>query len=437
MSFDPAELFSTAVRHVAPLAFEKKLACSFDCRGPQVRVTHDAAALQRSLHRLLCATIEVVDIGFLVFYAQMRVPRPGKCLLTVKAAGTGLLAGDERIGALLERLELTEDLPTHGARPRLHRARGVCPATGAAIEFASLPSEGALFNIEWLMPLASTPIIDQSNAEQARAWVIHDDEVAAESLVRRLQRKGWATTRFDSPTPAARRLRALPEGGARPALVLAIECAGVSAASVQCLQPLLPASTQTVYAALEGSPVLCSEANVPGFQLRVHPFSPADLRMMVQHLQPDRAAASGDMQPAALRLEDRPLLLVVDDNEVARIATTSIAESLGYEVRTAVDGLDAIEQCRRLQPVVVLMDVYLPRLDGVSAALRLRELERAGVLPPCRIIAVTAEANDDVRRACISNGLDAHLAKPLSRSALRAELRRLCAWSPAMASSLD
>lgn len=437
MNVELSELFTDAVRRVAPLAQEKKLACSFDWRGPGPVARCDAAAMQSSLHRLLCAALDLVEVGFLVFYAETRLLRPRKCQLIVKAAGTGLLASEARIAAVLERLALAEDgPPVLAGRPRLHRAQGVCPSTGASVQFASLPSEGALFSIEWLLPV---DIVHEPaaglDANQARAWVIHDDEVAAQSLVRRLQRLGWATTVFDAPAPAARRLRALGPSNARPSLLIAMECATVSPSSVQALWPDLRAGTQAVYAALAGSSTLGRDDAVPGFSVSVHPFSPSDLRAMTQHLSPARPDASGQSEPAPLSFDDRPTLLIVGDNEVARVATAGLAVSLGYEVSTAADGMEAIEQCRRLHPAVVLMDLELPRMDGIRTARWLRELERAGSIAPCRIIASTADSDAATELACKSAGMDGHLAKPLSMPLLRAELRRLCA-APLSASPL-
>jgi hypothetical protein len=239
MSLDFADLFTDAVRLAAPLTAEKKLAMSFDCRGPTAMVQGDGSALARSVQRLLRGVIDVIDVGFLVFFSQTQMVRPGKCRVTVRAAGTGLLAADPRIARVLQRLGLAEDGPAaQGDRPRLHRAEGVCPETGATVQFASLPSEGALFSIEWILPaeIDAGPGDERADAAQARAWIIHDDEVAAESLVRRLQRQGWATSKFDGPQPAARRLRAMADAHSRPSLLVAVECSSVSPTSVQMLR---------------------------------------------------------------------------------------------------------------------------------------------------------------------------------------------------------
>ena len=126
----------------------------------------------------------------------------------------------------------------------------------------------------------------------------------------------------------------------------------------------------------------------------------------------------------ALALADRPLVLLVDDNEINRLVGRALVEALGYEVLTANDGLDAIDQCRLNRPQIVLMDLDMPVLKGVDATLRLRELQRNGEIPPLTILAATADATDDARRACARAGMDGFMSKPLDIAELRTQLRR-------------
>jgi len=65
-------------------------------------------------------------------------------------------------------------------------------------------------------------------------------------------------------------------------------------------------------------------------------------------------------------------------------------------------------------------------LDGIAATRRLRELERAGAVAPCSIVAATADATEEARQACAAAGMDGYLTKPLLAPVLGAELHRLC-----------
>jgi CheY-like chemotaxis protein len=124
-------------------------------------------------------------------------------------------------------------------------------------------------------------------------------------------------------------------------------------------------------------------------------------------------------------LRDRPPLLVVDDDEVNRIIASGLAQSLGYRVDSAADGIEALAACKASPPAVVLMDLTMPRLGGIDATLLLRDLQRAGEVPPFAIIAVTADSGAQTCERCLEAGMDGCLTKPLLRSALQDELRRL------------
>jgi CheY-like chemotaxis protein len=84
-------------------------------------------------------------------------------------------------------------------------------------------------------------------------------------------------------------------------------------------------------------------------------------------------------------------------------------------VRTAYDGLEAIEAAKEFRPEVVLLDIGMPRLDGYEAARRIREecKEERPVL-----IAITGWGHDDNRAKTRAAGFDHHLVKPVEPAAL-------------------
>ena len=118
---------------------------------------------------------------------------------------------------------------------------------------------------------------------------------------------------------------------------------------------------------------------------------------------------------------DHPLrILVVDDSAVNRRLCELLLRRLGYEPEAAVDGLEALEQQRLLDPDLILMDVQMPRLDGLEATRRIR----AATARPERpwIVAVTAFTSAAERRAALQAGMNAVLAKPLKAEDLKASL---------------
>jgi two-component system alkaline phosphatase synthesis response regulator PhoP len=85
----------------------------------------------------------------------------------------------------------------------------------------------------------------------------------------------------------------------------------------------------------------------------------------------------------------RARVLVVDDDADARLLLQTFLSLLGFEVRTAPNGRDALASARQFVPDIVFLDVWMPDMDGVETCLRLRE----GPCPrPVPIVAVTADA---------------------------------------------
>jgi len=108
-------------------------------------------------------------------------------------------------------------------------------------------------------------------------------------------------------------------------------------------------------------------------------------------------------------------VLVVDDEPVGRMIVTRYLESCALEVTAAVDGADAVAQVAADQFDLVLMDMQMPRLDGVSATRQIRAMPNRGRMP---ILALTANAFSEDRVRCIEAGMNDHLAKPVTREAL-------------------
>lgn len=95
-------------------------------------------------------------------------------------------------------------------------------------------------------------------------------------------------------------------------------------------------------------------------------------------------------------------VLIAEDHEDSREVLGEFLGSLGYQVRTAADGLDALDIARTFHPDIVLLDIRMPRMDGVQTC---RELRAAGLCAPeAAIIAVTADgALSGERRRCFDD----------------------------------
>ena len=112
-------------------------------------------------------------------------------------------------------------------------------------------------------------------------------------------------------------------------------------------------------------------------------------------------------------------VLVADDDPVSREVAAALLRRAELEVHLAADGEEAVAQAARQRFALVLMDMQMPRLNGLDAARRLRE---GGLNSHTPIVALTANAFEDDRRRCLEAGMDEHLTKPIDMAALYEKL---------------
>jgi adenylate cyclase len=121
-------------------------------------------------------------------------------------------------------------------------------------------------------------------------------------------------------------------------------------------------------------------------------------------------------------VRERPLILVVDDvPDNVEILEMRLA-SQGYEVAAAGDGVEALEKVRELLPDLVLLDVMMPRMDGIEAV---RRLKADASLPFIPVILVTAKTDGKDVVSGLEAGGDDYLTKPVDHTALTARVRAM------------
>ena len=124
------------------------------------------------------------------------------------------------------------------------------------------------------------------------------------------------------------------------------------------------------------------------------------------------------------RMDRKPRVLVVeDDDEIATALRRSLSLE-SYEVRLAGDGVSALEQSDLFEPDAVVLDLGLPRLDGVEVARRLRSENDVPILM------LTARDSIEDRVDGLDSGADDYLVKPFDRQELLARLRALLRRRP-------
>ena len=125
------------------------------------------------------------------------------------------------------------------------------------------------------------------------------------------------------------------------------------------------------------------------------------------------------------RLAQPLQILLVDDAPVNREVAIGLLEMLGHHVDNREQtGEEALEVLQRREFDVVLMDLEMPVMDGLSATSEIRSMER-GKSTRTPIIAMTAHATSEVRDKCLAAGMDGYLTKPIQPAELLESLESI------------
>ena len=116
----------------------------------------------------------------------------------------------------------------------------------------------------------------------------------------------------------------------------------------------------------------------------------------------------------------RPLVMVVDDDEMARTLVGRALDPTAWETVFAVDGVMALAQLRRQRPDAILMDIHLPGLDGVALTQRLKASPHLAAIP---IVMMTGDACKTALLSSMEAGAAAFVVKPFTRDSLTRKLQ--------------
>jgi PAS domain S-box-containing protein len=136
--------------------------------------------------------------------------------------------------------------------------------------------------------------------------------------------------------------------------------------------------------------------------------------------EPDPPADRAPLPPAADGLQERPLVLVADDNETNRQVIMRQLQLVGYSAEVCIDGRAALERWRSGDFALLLTDLHMPVMDGYALAAAIRAEEDGARRTP--IIALTANALRDEKLRCREVGIDTYLTKPVRLLQLKAAL---------------
>jgi CheY-like chemotaxis protein len=127
-----------------------------------------------------------------------------------------------------------------------------------------------------------------------------------------------------------------------------------------------------------------------------------------------------DCDERSIGVMSRKKILLVDDSSTALLLARMVLQGNAYDVLTARDGLEGLEKARQFKPDLILLDVMMPRMDGIEACKRLRDEPATAQIP---IIMVTTRGEEGIAEASYAYGCNEFVTKPVDASELLAKVR--------------
>ncbi len=439
IAFELATMVEDVAALWAPRAAAKslELAVQIDASCPRC-VVGDPGRIRQVLSNLLGNAIKFTEHGHVLLRASAagESAEDAQVLFEVEDTGVGIASADCR--RLFEPFSQADTSTTRrfgGTGLGLAICRRLVQLMNGEIGVESREGQGSRFWFSARLPAgAEQPPLEPSDLDGKRVLVVDDHPVNRIVLRKQMQALGMRVTAAAHATEAWERLQAAGADEPFDAAVLDHHMPGTDGIELgrRMLADPRWRALPIVLLTSGGHKNDSAQARAAGFAgYLIKPARSSLLRNMLE-------AALAGRPPGEMLLRQRVewsverfygRVLLVEDNEVNRRVALAVLRKLGLQVDAVVDGEEAVECVDAVDYDLVLMDMHMPRMDGLEATriIRAREAGNARRVP---IVAMTANVVADARSACLDAGMDEFLPKPFLRAQLVHALKR---WLPVVA----
>ncbi|MDD2046348.1 response regulator [Pseudomonas putida] len=422
--FNLRDLIQDTLTILAPAAHAKQLELvSLVYRDTPLSLVGDPLRLKQILTNLVSNAIKFTREGTIVTRAMLEEEHEDSVQLRICVQDTGIGLSSQDVRALFQAFSQADNSLSRqpgGTGLGLVISKRLIEQMGGEIGVDSTPGEGSQFWVSLRLPKARDDAEDlplQSLVER-RVAIVDAHELARQALEHQLEDCGLQVSTFHSIDPLLHAVAAARMAGEPFTLaVMGVNLDSVAPERlgqyIQQLQRLncqalvlCPTTEQALY-----HPYLPNAHS----QLQAKPACTRKLRRaLLELVQPRRSGSEAKVSSE----QPLPKVLCVDDNPANLLLVQTLLEDMGADVLAVDSGYAAVQAVQNEHFDLVLMDVQMPGMDGRECTEQIRQWETSQGGAPLPIVALTAHAMANEKRALLHSGMDDYLTKPISERQL-------------------
>ena len=423
--FNLRDLVQDTLTILAPAAHAKQLELlSLIYRDTPSSLVGDPLRLKQILTNLVSNAIKFTREGTIVVRAMLEDEQEDNAQLRISVQDTGIGLSPQDVRTLFQAFSQADNSLARqpgGTGLGLVISKRLIEQMGGEIGVDSTPGEGSQFWISLSLPKAHDDIEQQPPQPLLgrRAAIVDGHELARQALEHQLEDCGLSVSLFASFEQLLQGVQA----GFQAGMPFDFAVLGAN------LGNLSPEQLGQYHQQLERSHCQCVVLCPTTEQALYHPFLPNGhgqllskptctrklRRLLLELVQPRRPLV--DTAPG-LGGQRQPKILCVDDNAANLLLVQTLLEDLGAEVLAVDNGYAAVQAVQGEPFDLVLMDVQMPGMDGRACTEQIRLWENTQSGSPLPIVALTAHAMANEKRALLHSGMDDYLTKPISERQL-------------------